>query len=165
MRKLFAALTLTVVACGGGEQTGQETQAAQMQPCQPQPCAPAEPMGGNGTVHEVQMLLTADGNYVYRPASLTIKVGDKVRWLNVSGFPHNVAFYDGQIPSGAKDYLTKIYQGSAGQGKIGPMSSRLMLQANEVFEITFAGAPTGTYNYYCTPHEALGMKATLTVQP
>lgn len=111
------------------------------------------------------MLLTADGNYVYRPASLTIKVGDKVRWLNVSGFPHNVAFYDGQIPSGAKDYLTNIFQGSTGQGKIGPMSGRLMLQANEVFEITFAGAPTGTYNYYCTPHEALGMKATLTVQP
>jgi plastocyanin len=163
MRKLFAALALTAVACGGGEQAGQETQTAEMQPCEPQPCAPAEmAAGGTGTVHEVEMLLTDDGNYVYRPASLTIKVGDTVRWLNVSGFPHNVAFYSDQIPGGAQEYLAGIYQGK--EGNIGPLSSRLMMQPNETFEITFVDAPTGTYNYYCTPHEALGMKATLTVE-
>jgi plastocyanin len=163
MRKFFAALALATLACAGGEQAGEmETQAADMQPCEPQPCAASEPMGGTGTVHQVEMLLTADGQYVYQPATLTIKVGDTVRWLNVSGFPHNVAFYENQIPGGAKDYLTGIYQSK--QGNIGAISGRLMTQPNDSFEITFAGAPTGAYSYYCTPHEALGMKATLTIQ-
>lgn len=163
MRNLFAALALTTFACGGGgEQAGQQTQAAAMQPAQPQPSAAAQAASsGMGTVHEVEMLLTQDGNYVYRPASLTIKVGDTVRWLNVSGFPHNIAFYENQIPAGAKDYLIKAMPA---EGKIGPLSSRLMLQPNETYEISFSGAPTGTYNYYCTPHEALGMKGTLTIQ-
>ncbi len=161
MRKLFAALAFATFACGGGEQAAEQSSQAAMQPCQPNPCAAAAPMG-TGTVHEVQMLLTDDGSYVYRPATLTIKVGDTVRWINVNGFPHNVAWYDGQIPAGAKDYLTKIYQTK--QGNIGPLSSSLMTQPNQTFEIVFAGAPTGTYNYYCTPHEALGMKATLTIQ-
>jgi plastocyanin len=32
-----------------------------------------------------------------------------------------------------------------------------------VYEISFAGAPEGTYAYVCTPHEMVGMLATLTV--
>jgi plastocyanin len=30
--------------------------------------------------------------------------------------------------------------------------------------MSFAGAPKGTYRYFCTPHLAMGMKATITVQ-
>lgn len=162
MRKLIAAFAVLGLACGGGEQGAQSegaTEGAAMQPCQPTATATER---GTGTVHEVQMLLTNDGNYVYRPATLTIKVGDTVRWLNMSGFPHNVAFYENQIPAGAKDYLTTVYAGK--QGNIGPMSGMLMTQPNQSFEITFTGAPRGTYGYFCTPHEALGMKATLTVE-
>ncbi|HEX9691602.1 MAG TPA: plastocyanin/azurin family copper-binding protein [Gemmatimonadales bacterium] len=158
MRKVLAAMAVFAVGCGGGaDQTPADTAPA----VTAQPAAEA-PMAGNGTVHEVEMELTADGQYVYEPASLTIKVGDTVRWLNVSGFPHNVAFYADQIPEGAETFLTAVYAADA--GKIGPMSGRLMVQAGDVYEITFVGAPTGSYGYFCTPHEALGMKATLTVE-
>jgi plastocyanin len=158
----MATLAVVAMACGGGggEQASQESSPAMS--AQPEAAA-APTMGGTGAVHEVRMLMTQDGRYVYEPATLTIKVGDTVRWLNVSGFPHNVAFYANQIPAGAEAMLTAAFAKDA--GKLGPLSGRLMLQPNETYEISFAGAPAGAYGYFCTPHEALGMKATLTVQP
>ena len=45
-----------------------------------------------------------------------------------------------------------------------PMSGALLMAPNAVYEIVFAGAPTGEYAYTCTPHELLGMVATLTIE-
>ncbi len=45
------------------------------------------------------------------------------------------------------------------------MSGRLLTQDGQTYEITFVGAPTGTYEYFCVPHETLGMTATLVVEP
>lgn len=160
MRKLMAAVAVVALACGGGEQGAEQTPAAGA--AEPQAVAQA-PATGTGTVHTVEMLLTDAGMYVYRPVTLTIKAGDTVRWLNVSGFPHNVAFWGDSVPQGAQRYLQGKFAGDA--QKIGPLSGRLLTQAQQSYEMTFDGAPTGTYTYYCTPHLALGMKATLTVQP
>src|SRR3954470_12929584 len=44
-----------------------------------------------GTTHEVKMIGDAKG-YRFEPAELTIKQGDAVKWIMVSGGPHNVAF-------------------------------------------------------------------------
>lgn len=157
MRKLIAALALFAFACGGGEpasdQAEPETPATQDEP------AMADHTG-TGTVHEVRMLLTDDGNYVYDPSTLTIKVGDTVRWVNVNDV-HNVAFYGDQIPPAAAEALESLMPAEA---KLGPLSGRLISQPNDAYEITFAGVPTGDYGYFCTPHEALGMTATLTVE-
>ncbi len=46
---------------------------------------------------------------------------------------------------------------------LGPMGGKLLTQADEIYEVTFAAAPLGEYGYFCVPHEALGMVATLTV--
>ncbi len=159
MRKMIAALALIGLGCGGGESASQD-QAASAEPPASAPAARTQPTG-TGTVHEVQMLLTDDGNYRYIPDQLTIKVGDTVRWLNINGFPHNVAFYDDQIPAGSAETLASLIPA---QGKLSPLSSALLLQPNQQVEITFTGVPTGEYVYYCTPHEALGMVATLTIQ-
>jgi plastocyanin len=159
MRKLLAAMAVFAVGCGGGGEQPAAEEAAEMTA---QPAAEMTAAEGTGTVHEVEMMLTAEGQYVYAPAELTIKAGDTVRWLNVSGFPHNVAFYGDQIPEGAEDFLTGAYMADA--AKIGPMAGRLMVQAGDTYEITFDGAPAGSYGYFCTPHEALGMVATLTIE-
>ena len=156
MRKLIAALALFAIACGGGEPASDEAEPEA--PGQAEPAATDH--AGTGTVHEVRMLLTNDGNYVYEPAELTIKVGDTVRWVNVNDV-HNVAFYADQIPSGAAEVLETLMPS---EGKLGPLSGRLISQPNESYDITFVGVPTGDYGYFCTPHEALGMVATLTIE-
>lgn len=161
MRNIGATLALLALACGGGEQSGTEQQQEPAAaPQQPEMTA-AAPAEGTGTVHEVQMLLNAAGQYRYVPAELTIKAGDTVRWLNVNGFPHNVAFYADRIPSGAADQLASLMPA---EGKLGPLNGRLMTQPNETFEITFVGVPAGEYDYFCVPHEALGMVASLTIE-
>jgi len=156
MRKVLAALALAAIACGGGEQAGQQQTPA----ATPSGGAPAaQPAAGaTGTVHTVNMELR-DGQYIFSPATLTIKVGDTVRWMNVSGMPHNVAFYGDKIPAGAADVLNTVMP-----KKMAPLQGPLMMNAGESYEVAFLGAPTGSYGYFCLPHEALGMKATLTIQ-
>lgn len=97
--------------------------------------------------------------YRFEPSSITIIVGDRVRWTMVSGGPHNVAFWPDSIPKGAAAVLTR-----AMTQPLAPLSGPLLVTPNEKYTIGFDNAPKGTYRYYCTPHLALGMKATITVR-
>ena len=40
----------------------------------------------------------------------------------------------------------------------------LLIAPNDAYTVSFAGTKAGTYKFYCTPHLALGMKGTVTVQ-
>ena len=108
---------------------------------------------------EVRMLGDAKG-YRFVPASITAHPGDVVRFVNVSGGPHNVAFWAGRIPSGAAAGLQK----NMGQ-TIGPLSGALMIEPNEVYTVSLVGLAAGTYNYYCVPHQAMNMTGRIKVSP
>jgi plastocyanin len=155
MRHLITALGIATLACGGGEKAGQQKQSAP--PAGGQPMAQAAAPATTGTVHDVKMEL-ANSKYQYNPAQLTIKVGDTVRWINFSGGPHNVSFYADKVPAGAADVLN-----AAMASRMGPLSGPLFTDSLATYNVSFANAPTGTYQYYCIPHEAMGMKGTLTV--
>lgn len=99
------------------------------------------------------------GGYRFDPTSLTIKSGDGVRWTVVSGIPHNVTFWPDSIPQGAASVL----QLNMPQ-QMATLSGPLLSNPSETYMVSFAGASAGTYHYYCTPHLALGMKATIIVQ-
>ena len=118
----------------------------------------ATPAGGTGKVWEVRML-GDDKGYRYDPATLTIKVGDTVRWTTVSGPPHNVSFWADSIPGGAAAPLQADMPNTTSE-LVGPVLPGI----GEAYSITFTGVPAGTYRYYCTPHLALGMTAVLTIE-
>jgi plastocyanin len=149
MGRFLVAFALVGLGCGGGRDAAPPTLLAHALPAPP----------STGAVHEVRMLVTPDGQYVYEPDSLAIAAGDRVRWVNVSGGPHNVAFYPEKIPAGARDFLNA----RMGQ-RMGDLVGPLVFEPNAVYEISFDGAPPGTYDYVCTPHEMLGMIARLTVE-
>ena len=44
------------------------------------------------------------------------------------------------------------------------LSSPLLLNANEKYEMSFAGVKPGKYEYICTPHLANNMRGSVTVQ-
>jgi plastocyanin len=44
------------------------------------------------------------------------------------------------------------------------LSGPMLTGAGEVYEISFANVPAGKYNYHCTPHLAMNMRGTITVQ-
>ena len=155
---MAAGLVVLLAACGGGEKKAEDQQTTTT-PEQPAPSAEtAAPAAGTGASHDVQMVLEGS-TYKFSPDNLTIKSGDVVTFHNVSGGPHNVSFWTDSIPSGAAAALQANMSNTTSQ-LIGP----LLMNANDTYTISFAGVPAGTYKYYCTPHLAMGMKGTITVQ-
>jgi plastocyanin len=106
----------------------------------------------------VQMIGSSSG-YKFDPASVTIKTGDQVKFVNVSGGPHNVSFDPQGIPSGAAAVLQKNMPNQQS-----PLIGPLLINPNDSYTVSFAGAPAGSYKVYCLPHQALNMTGTITVQ-
>lgn len=123
---------------------------------QQRPAAPAAPPA-TGTVVRVRMQMQGS-RYMFEPANFTIHPGDVVEFVNINGFPHNVSFEAAKIPTGAADVLNRAMANRSGNLQ-GPM----MVTANQTYRVSFAGAPTGTYDYFCLPHKAMNMKGTITV--
>lgn len=159
MRRMMTLVAMGAFACGAGEGSDESAAAADPTPAVAAPAAAGVGGGTGGAVHTIDMVLNDQGQYLYVPAALTIKVGDTVRWINVSGGPHNVQFRSGGVPGGADQVLN-----AAMANRMGPLNGPLMVQQNQAYEISFAGAPAGVYDYTCTPHELLGMNARLTVE-
>jgi plastocyanin len=119
---------------------------------QARPARPAE-----GRVVRVQM--TQNGaHYMFTPADFTVHPGDIVEFVNVSGFPHNVEFEASKIPAGAAEVLNQNMA-----NRLGNLQGPMMTRPNQTYRVSFAGAPVGTYEYFCLPHKALGMKGVITV--
>ena len=111
-----------------------------------------------GATIDVSMELVGS-TYKYDPATITVKAGDVIKFHNKSGGPHNVAFDAAGIPSGS----AAAVDAALGANKMGPLTGALLVEPDAIFTFSTAGLPAGTYNFHCTPHQALGMKGVLTV--
>lgn len=158
---LVAAFAALGACGGGGEKAGTDTGAA----AQPAAGATSSAATGaaagamapvTGTWHEVKMLGDEKG-YRFDPVDVVVKQGDGVRWVMVSGGPHNVAFQD--LPAAARSQIAANMP-----NQISDLSSPMLLNPNEKYEMSFAKVPAGKYNYICTPHIATNMRGSVTVQ-
>jgi plastocyanin len=105
--------------------------------------------------------MTGDGSRTaaFEPRRLTIRRGAKVRFINESSVPHNVAFWPDSIPTGAAEALNQALP-----KRVGSLSSQFANRQGETIEVSFADTPTGMYKGYCVPHLALGMTIDILVQ-
>jgi plastocyanin len=179
LNRLLAVATVTCVlaACGPGDKNANSAGGNSTSTTTPTPAsstataAPAAPAGGatsaaastagapiTGKTVKVQMVGDQQG-YRFVPAKITIKVGDGVTWVNVSGGPHNATFWADSIPAGAQAVLQANMPNT-----MAPLTGPLLTNPNETYTVSFAGAKPGVYHFYCTPHLALGMTGVLTVQ-
>jgi plastocyanin len=160
----LVASAFIFAACGGGSET---QPAAETTPAATAEAAPAAaPAAGavtaqaaTGTTHEIKMI-GDDKGYRFEPANITIKQGDAIKFVAVSGFPHNVAF----AATGLSDAAKAQINANLGPARLADLSSQMYLAANEGFTLSFAGVPAGKYEYNCTPHLAMGMKGVITVE-
>jgi plastocyanin len=158
------ASAVVLGACGGSDKAPATSDTAAKPAATNPPATPAT--GGTvarapatGKTWEVKMV--GDGTtFKFEPASITIKAGDNVKWTLVSGSPHNVSFDPDSVPAAAKPQLSANME-----NQMGEMMGPLLQNANESYEISFAGIPAGKYTYHCTPHVLLNMKGTVTVTP
>ena len=102
----------------------------------------------SAVTHVVKMIDVSDTEFVFEPSELTVNPGDVVQFVATSATPHNVDFRS--LPDGV----------DLGDQTVGPY----LMEDGATYEITIDERfVAGDYNYVCTPHEFLGMKAVLTV--
>lgn len=92
----------------------------------------------------VEMVTDDDAEeYYFDPVGLAVEPGTTVEWSNRSG-EHSSTAYEDRIPSEAAAW-----------------DSELLSEEGETFSHTFDAE--GTYDYFCTPHQALGMVGRIVV--
>ena len=148
-------------ACSGGANKADTTVAA----TPPAAAASATPAAGavaalpaTGQTVDIKMI-GDDKGYRFEPANVTIKEGDAVRFTMVTGGPHNVSFDPTTVPADSKAQLDANMP-----QKMSELSSPMLMNPNETYTISFAGVKPGVYPFHCTPHLAMNMKGTVTVQ-
>jgi plastocyanin len=161
----FLASAALLGACGGGaDKAADTTKAPDAAAPAPTPAAGAPaagamaPMAATGDTVTVKMI-NDDKGYRFEPANINVKTGQAVKFVMVSGGPHNVAFDPATVPADSKDQLNANMV-----GQMSELSSPMVMNPNEAITISFAGVKPGTYPYHCTPHLAMGMKGVITVQ-
>jgi plastocyanin len=130
---ILSLATVVLLAGCGGSTAANPTPTATTPPAptattQPSPTAPA-------TVVTVK-IVEKNEKYSFQPATLSIKVGTEVMWVNTSDAPHTVT--------------------SDTAGDFGTTSA---ITQNQNFTFTFTSP--GTFPYHCNIHPY--MKATITV--
>ena len=164
----LAASAIVLSACGGGDKKGDDTTAGAAADTAAAPAggatgaAPAGAAGAaapiTGTTHTVNMV-GDDKGYRFEPANITVKQGDGIKFVMVSGGPHNVAFDPANIPDDVEPQLSANMP-----EQMSPLTGKLLVNPNETYTISFANVKAGTYDYHCTPHLAMGMKGQIKVQ-
>jgi plastocyanin len=147
----FGLLAVSLLACGG--QTSAPSETAAEKPAAPAPGAPVaeKPATTAPATGAKEILMGSNtGQLVYVPNTLTIKSGESVTFKMNKAGPHNVVFE--KVPGDDKALIEKLSQ------------RKLLSKPGDTVVVSFAGAPKGEYDFYCTPHKAAGMKAKITVQ-
>ncbi len=162
-----------VLAACGGEKKAETTPAAApaaeapaaaaATPAAASPAAAPAAAGAaapiTGKTVEIKMI-GDDKGYRFEPNNVTISAGDAVKWVVVSGGPHNVAFDGSKLDPAVKAQL----DANMGADKMGELSSAMKMNAGDAVTVSFGNIKPGTYDFNCTPHLAMGMKGKITVK-
>ena len=165
----FGAIALG--ACAGGEKNPADTTAVKIDtsaatatattPAATSPAGATATMAPiTGTTHEVKMVGDTKG-YRFEPANITVKQGDGIKFLNVTGGPHNVTFDPATVPADVKAQLDANF----GADRQSELSSKLTAPTpGGSITISFASIKPGSYPFFCLPHKVMNMMGTITVQ-
>jgi plastocyanin len=94
-----------------------------------------------------------NGSLVFQPATITVKHGDVVQWVNNKLPPHNVMFDDKKVPAEEAPKASALSH------------PQLMIKPGETYELAITDNLTlGEYDYYCAPHRGAGMVAKIIVE-
>ncbi|HEY4304089.1 MAG TPA: plastocyanin/azurin family copper-binding protein [Gemmatimonadaceae bacterium] len=157
---LLAGAAVLGACSGGGEKKVDSSATPNAAAAAPAaaPTGALAKVAATGANHDIKMI-GDDKGYRFEPADVTIKSGDAVTFTMVTGGPHNIAFDPATTPAAGKAQLDANMD-----GKLAELSSPMLQNPNETYVISFGGVAPGVYPFHCTPHLAMNMKGTITVQ-
>jgi plastocyanin len=160
MRVALVSSAVVLGACGGGEKKADSAPAAAPAAAPagaPVAAGTAAPI--TGKTWEVKMIGDEKG-YRFEPNVITAKTGDGIKFIMVTGGPHNVAFDPASLPADVRMQLDANF----GSDKMAELSSNLKMNPNDTFILSLGGIKPGKYAFNCTPHLAMNMKGEIIVQ-
>ena len=160
----LVAGAMAIVACAGGEKKTETTTTTDTTAAAATTTSTTTATAGSTTAmapitgKTIEVKMIGDGTtYKFEPAEIEVKQGDGVKFIMVSGGPHNVAFID--TPAAAQAQLSANMP-----TQMKELTSPMMMTPNETYTISFGNVPAGVYNFHCEPHAAMGMKGKITVK-
>ena len=98
----------------------------------------------------------------FKPAEVTVAVGESVVWRNTSKQGHTVTADEGGLPDGADYFASGDFasESAARDAWVDGFGGRI--EHNEIYRHTFEVA--GEYPYFCIPHERAEMVGTVVVE-
>ena len=106
---------------------------------------------------EGDVVMNSEQRFV--PSTITVSVGEPVTFVNDSDEVHTVMGEQDDLPNGATYFASGGFE-NEDAARSNPGDGFIL--EGETFEVEF-GVP-GTYEYFCIPHEASGMKGTIIVE-
>ncbi len=97
--------------------------------------------------------------FTFDPERVTVDAGETVEWVNESDVGHTVTAEADGIPTAATYFASGDFdtEQAARDGL-----SEGLIEAGDRYSHTFEAS--GTYEYYCIPHEGSGMAGTVRVR-
>ena len=109
-----------------------------------------------GQTHTVDMT----DELVFDPEEITIATGDTVVWDNVGNIGHSVTAYEDGIPDDAEFFASGGFDSEQAARDAYPSEGNI--PGGETYEYTVE--VPGDYEYFCIPHEGVGMVGTVHVE-
>jgi len=155
--KTLAATGVTVAVAGctssgsGGGDGGSESTPTPTE-------SPTSGDGGNGDFVETSTVEMTD-ELTFEPQKIQVSAGTTVTWENVGSIGHTVTAYEDEIPDDAAYFASGGFDSQEAANDGYPEKGNITEGGS--YEHTFE--TTGTYEYYCIPHEMNGMVGTVKV--
>jgi plastocyanin len=111
--------------------------------------------GGGGSEWTQTSTVEMTDGLAYEPKKIQVEAGTTVTFENVGSIGHTVTAYEEEIPDGAEYFASGGFD-SLQAAKDGYSNGQEgNIPKGESYEVTLE--TTGTYEYYCIPHEMNGM--------
>lgn len=96
----------------------------------------------------------------FEPETVEIPAGETVAWRNVGAVDHTVTAYEEKIPADAAYFASGGFE-SEQAARDGDADGTGEIEGGDEYKHTFK--VSGRYEYFCIPHESMGMKGTVIV--
>ncbi|WP_436910475.1 plastocyanin/azurin family copper-binding protein [Halosimplex marinum] len=121
----------------------------------PTPTADSGGDGGSGGEWTQASTVEMTDQLAYEPKRIQVSAGTTVTFENTGNIGHTVTAYEDGIPDGATYFASGGFESQSAASDGYSNGQEGNVPGGESYEHTFE--TTGTYEYYCIPHELNGM--------
>jgi plastocyanin len=143
-----AALGIALAGCSSDSGSGTPTPGSDGTPT-------GESDGSGGSDWTETSTVEMNDELAYAPKRIQVSAGTEVTWENVGSIGHTVTAYESDIPDGATYFASGGFDSEQAAKDGYSNGQEGNVPEGESYSHTFE--TTGTYEYYCVPHEMNGM--------